>query len=85
VVARRKGEDAASPLVRGQPRQRVVGASKLERAGALQVFAFEEHARAGSVVNAARGDDGRAVRDAGDLRGSALDVIERRQDDRRSL
>jgi hypothetical protein len=30
-----------------KPRKRVVGAAKLERAHALQVLAFEMHARAG--------------------------------------
>ena len=76
VVAGRKREDAAAPLVSGEARQRVVGAAELEGAGALQVFALEEHAGAGSLVDAARGDDRRPVRDPGDLSGGALDVGE---------
>ena len=71
------GEKATTPRARwsgGQPRQRVVGAAELEGAGALQVFALEEDVRAGARVQRARGDDRRAVRDAGDLPGGAFDV-----------
>ena len=81
VVAGRKRQDAAAPLVGGEPRQRVVGAAELEGAGALQVLALEEDARAGALVDAARGDDRRAVRDAGDPGGGAFDVAKSREID----
>ena len=75
-------EKATTPrpaLVGGEARERVVGAAELEGAGALQVLALEEHAWRRSCVDRARRDDGRAVRDAGDLLGRALDVVEGRQ------
>jgi len=51
VVAGGEGDDAAATLVGGEPRQRVVGAAKLEGARALQVFALEEYVGAGALVD----------------------------------
>ena len=80
MVAGGEGDDAAAALVGGQPRERVVGAAELEGAGALEVFALEEDVGAPvRAIDRARGDDRRAVRDAGDLPGGAFDVGEGRQ------
>ena len=62
VIARRKGDDAALPLVGGQLRDHVVGPANLERAARLHVLALEQQRPPG-----VRGDvDER--RDAGDAR-----------------
>src|SRR5262249_9366220 len=72
--ARRERDDAFSPFVLREPRQRVVGAAELEGAAALQVLAFEEHLRACSRIDGSRRDDRRAVRHARDLMRSGVDV-----------
>src|SRR5262245_32714328 len=79
MVARREGDDAASPSVGIETRERVVAAAELEGASALQVLALEEHGRAGFRVDRARRGDKRLVGDAGDLLSRGLDVCERWQ------
>src|SRR5204863_4858321 len=54
--------------------QRVIRASKLEGAGALQVLALEEDLRAGPLVDAARRHDWSAMRGSGDLPRGAFHV-----------
>ena len=64
VVAGRKRDDAAPPDVGGQLRHRVVRAAELERAGALEVLALEEHGGAGTGVDRTGRDHWRPMRDA---------------------
>ena len=61
MVAGRVGEDAPSALLRGQPRQRVVGAAELEGADALEVLALEEDASPRPLVHGIGREDGRPV------------------------
>ena len=49
-----------------QPGKGVVGSTKFERAAALEVFAFEEHAYAGLIVETGGGEYGRAARQRAD-------------------
>ena len=78
VVARRGGADAAQRrLGLGERRDRVVGAAELERADALQALGLERDPRVEALVERARAHDRRAVRDAGQPRGGAPDVLDR--------
>src|SRR5579864_4892361 len=56
-------------------RNRVVRAAKLERAHALEVFAFEKDRRASALVRRAGRKNRRAVRDAVDTRGGVDHII----------
>ena len=78
VIAGRKGQHPTAPLGGGEARQRIEGAAKLEGAGALEVFALEEQVRVGPGIERPRGDDRRAMRDAEDLPGGVLNILERR-------
>jgi hypothetical protein len=74
VISRRKGDDAAAAFLEREARQRVEGATELERARALQVLALEEDLRGCAFVDRSGCDDRRAMSDAGDLPGRELDV-----------
>jgi hypothetical protein len=75
VVARRVGDHPARPLLIAQPADRVERTAKLERADALQVLAFEEHAIVTRRVQQPRGRDGCAMRVALDPLGGGGDVV----------
>ena len=69
-------------LVGRQPGHRVVGAAEFERARALEVLALEVQLSARAIVQRSRCDDGRAMRNAGDLPRGVLNVRERGTDGR---
>jgi hypothetical protein len=48
------GRDALRRLVLAEAKDRIRGAARLERAGLLEVFAFEEQVGAGQVVEKTR-------------------------------
>ena len=54
MIAGRERDHAAAALRRGDRRQLVEGAAKLERAGPLQQFRFQEHPCAGALVERRR-------------------------------
>jgi hypothetical protein len=74
VIPGGEGDDAAAALLGVQLGECVVSAAKLEGAGALEIFTFEEHPGACAVIDRPRIDDRRAVRDAVNLTSCAFDV-----------
>ena len=79
VIARRKGDDAASCVSGREPGQCIVGAAEFEGAAALKVLALEEQVGAGAIVEETRGGDRGPMRDAGNTGGSRFDVGEGRK------
>ena len=76
VVAGRVRDDAARERVVRERRDLVVRAAELERAAALEALRLQVDARADALVERARGDDRRAVRDSREPCGRGLDVRE---------
>ncbi len=64
MITRGKRHDASLALLLIKTRQRIEGAAKLERAGALQVFALDKHLGAGLGIEGTRGEHRRAVGEA---------------------
>src|SRR5262249_27262960 len=64
VISRRVSQDAASAVVLAERGEFVVRAPEFERAGALQVFGFEEYLASRALVELFRRQDRRAVRHA---------------------
>src|SRR6185312_1635856 len=79
VVAGGIGNDPRGALVRRDRRAFVVGAAKLERAGALQGLGLEEDAGAETLVEHRRVDQRRAYGNAGDPRRGGVDIGEGRE------
>ena len=78
MVARGESDDAGLALRRIEQGQRVVGATELERAHALEVLALEEELRAGFFVCRARGEHRRAMHGGRDAVGCGRDIVESR-------
>jgi hypothetical protein len=76
VVARRVGEDAAPQRVLVERRDLVERAAELEGAAALEALRLHVDVRARALVERPRGEDRRAVRDAGERSRRPLDVLE---------
>ncbi len=74
MIARRECDDTRPALFGRELRQRVVSAAKLERAHALQVFAFEKEPSTGAVIGGARSRHRRSVRNAVQARRGSLNV-----------
>jgi len=67
-------DDAATRDVFGQRPDRVAGTAELERAHALQLFAFEKQLGAGELVETARAQHRRDLGMRRDARGGVADV-----------
>jgi hypothetical protein len=76
VIARGMRDDAARGCLVVERPHRVARTAELERAGALEVFAFEEQFRTGERIERARAQHGRDVRVRRDARGGGFDVGE---------
>jgi len=74
MISGGKRHDAAPAFVGGELREGVVGAAKLEGAGALEILAFEEQLRTGLLVEAPGRHDGRAMGNACDPPCRSLDI-----------
>jgi hypothetical protein len=86
VVAGRERDHAATSHLVVQGRERVVGATELERADPLEVLALQEHRATDTRVDGPRGQHRGAVRDALERARGTLDVVERdRQRTRRRV
>ena len=75
MVARRVGDDAAPALLRGQGRDRGVGASQLERPDRLEGFGLQEP----SLLGRSERHERRAGRDAAQAVGRRTDVLDAHQ------
>ena len=74
MVPTRESDDAVCSLRIRKARERVVGATELERSHALQVLALEVELRTGARVRRPRCDDARTVGDTLQANGGLFDV-----------
>jgi hypothetical protein len=76
VIARRDRDHPALFFIFRQRKNLVGRAANLKRAGALQIFAFEEDLASGNSIKGSRAHDWRAVYASGDARGRFFDEFE---------
>jgi hypothetical protein len=75
MISRRDRDHARFALLPREGGDGVVGAAKLERAGALQGLAFQENAGAGRIVEGRARHQRRVHGMAGDALGGTMDVV----------
>ena len=79
MVSRGEGDHPADPLFGGKARQAIVGAAELERAGALQGLALDEHPASRRSVDGVAAQQRGRDRMAAQPAGGVLHILERRK------